>query len=32
MLSHHLQSALNDLRDLIEITESDIADIKVAKK
>jgi len=31
MLSHHLQSALNDLRDLIEITESDIADIKVAK-
>ena len=31
MLSHHLQSALNDLRDLIEITESDITDIKVAK-
>ena len=31
MLSHHLQSALSDLRDLIEITESDIADIKKAK-
>lgn len=31
MLSHHLQGALNDLRDLIEITESDIADIKEAK-
>ena len=30
MLSHHLQSALTDLRDLIKITESDIADIKVA--
>ena len=31
MLSHHLQSALGDLRDLIKITESDIEDIKVAK-
>ena len=31
MLSHHLQGALNDLRDLIKITESDIADIKEAK-
>jgi hypothetical protein len=31
MLSHHLESALNDLRDLIKITESDIADIKEAK-
>jgi len=31
MLSHHLQSALSDLRDLIKITESDIADIKDAK-
>jgi len=31
MLSHHLQSALKDLRDLIDITESDIADIKEAK-
>ncbi len=31
MLSHHLQSALSDLRDLIKITESDIADIKEAK-
>lgn len=31
MLSHHLQGALNDLRDLIAITESDIADIKEAK-
>ncbi len=31
MLSHHLQSALKDLRDLIQITESDIADIKEAK-
>ena len=31
MLSHHLQSALTDLRDLIKITESDIADIKEAK-
>lgn len=31
MLSHHLESALSDLRDLIEITESDIADIKKAK-
>ncbi|MEA1892817.1 MAG: hypothetical protein U9N33_08905 [Campylobacterota bacterium] len=30
MLSHHLQGALKDLRDLIEITESDIADIKEA--
>ena len=31
MLSHHLQSALNDLKDIITITESDIADIKEAK-
>lgn len=31
MLSHHLQGALSDLRDLINITESDIADIKEAK-
>ncbi len=31
MLSHHLQNALKDLRDLIEITESDIEDIKKAK-
>ena len=30
MLSHHLQSALTDLRDLIKITESDIEDIKEA--
>jgi len=31
MLSHHLQSALKDLRSLIAITESDINDIKDAK-
>ena len=31
MLSHHLQGALNDLRDLIKITESDIEDIKQAR-
>ncbi len=31
MLSHHLQSALADLRDLIKITESDIEDIKLAQ-
>lgn len=31
MLSHHLENALKDLRDLIAITESDIEDIKVAK-
>ncbi len=31
MLSHHLKSALSDLKDLIRITESDIADIKEAK-
>ena len=30
MLSHHLQSALIDLRDLIKVTEADIEDIKVA--
>lgn len=30
MLSHHLKSALSDLRDLVNITESDIADIKEA--
>ncbi len=31
MLSHHLQGALKDLRDLIKLTESDIKDIKEAK-
>lgn len=31
MLSYHLKSALNDLRDLIEITKEDMADIKEAK-
>jgi len=31
MLSHHLQSALSDLKDLIKITQADIADIKEAK-
>ncbi|MDQ1263353.1 MAG: hypothetical protein QG559_354 [Campylobacterota bacterium] len=31
MLSYHLQGALNDLRDLIKITESDVEDIKVAR-
>ena len=31
MLSHHLQGALSDLRDLIKITESDISDIKEAR-
>ncbi|MFA6192545.1 MAG: hypothetical protein WC665_09360 [Sulfurimonas sp.] len=31
MLSHHLNGALKDLRDLIEITELDIADIREAK-
>ena len=31
MLSHHLQGALTDLKDLIQMTESDIADIKEAK-
>jgi len=31
MLSYHLKSALGDLRDLIEITESDLEDIRVAK-
>jgi len=31
MLSHHLNSALSDLKDIIKITESDIADIKKAK-
>ena len=31
MLSRHLQNALKDLRDLIEITESDIQDIKAAQ-
>ncbi len=30
MLSYHLQSAINDLRDLVKITESDIEDIQVA--
>ena len=31
MLSHHLQGALNNLRDLIKITELDMHDIKEAK-
>jgi hypothetical protein len=31
MLSHHLQGALTDLRDIIEITRLDIDDIKEAK-
>ena len=31
MLSHHLEGALQDLKDLVSITESDIADIKEAK-
>lgn len=31
MLSHHLQGALNDLKDLIELTQADINDIKEAK-
>ena len=31
MLSHHLQNALQDLRDLILITQSDIEDIKQAQ-
>jgi len=31
MLSHHLQNALNDLRDIINITKSDIEDIKKAE-
>jgi len=31
MLSHHLESALKDLRELIQITELDIKDIKEAK-
>jgi len=31
MLSHHLQNALNDLRDIIKITQSDIEDIKKAE-
>jgi len=31
MLSYHLRSALNDLKDLIKITELDIADIKEAR-
>jgi len=31
MLSHHLQNALNDLRDIIKITKSDIEDIKNAQ-
>ena len=31
MLSHHLQGALRDLRDLVSITKSDIADIKEAR-
>ena len=30
MLSYHLKSAINDLRDLIKITGSDIEDIQVA--
>ena len=31
MLSYHLEGALGDLKDLIEITKSDIEDIKLAK-
>ena len=31
MLSHHLQGALQNLRDLIKITELDMQDIKEAK-
>jgi len=31
MLSHHLQNALTDLRDIIKITELDIKDIKKAE-
>ena len=31
MLSHHLQNALSDLRDIINITKSDIEDIKKAE-
>jgi len=31
MLTHHLQSAVADLRDLIEITQADIEDIKKAE-
>ncbi len=31
MLSHHLHSALSDLKDLIKITESDIVSIKEAQ-
>ena len=31
MLSQHLQNALNDLRDIIKITNSDIEDIKQAE-
>ncbi|MDA7817784.1 hypothetical protein N9A28_06305 [Sulfurimonas sp.] len=31
MLSYHLQSALGDLKDLINITQDDIEDIKLAK-
>ena len=31
MLSYHLQSALSDLKDLINITKDDIEDIKLAK-
>ena len=31
MLSHHLQNALSDLRDIINITQSDIDDIKKAQ-
>jgi len=30
MLSHHLEAALSDLRDLVKITEADITDIKEA--
>lgn len=31
MLTHHLENAINDLRDIIKITESDIEDIREAK-
>lgn len=31
MLSHHLKNAINDLRDLVKITQTDIEEIKEAK-
>ena len=32
MLLHHLQSAIQDLKDLISITQTDIEDIKEARQ